>query len=203
LPASLIALYCHNNHLTSLPELPAGLAALWCHNNHLTSLPELPASLTTLHCYNNPNLKTITWRGKTTPWRNADGYTMLIDSTRHKGNMQIHKARYFGTDNPCYLAVRERQFAHGDTVKQAVNDLKYKLDAGRETAKLAKAVKKSGYITREQYHLLTGACNAGIAQFCEENNIKGQRLSVKRALALTANAYGGETLRKLMEMQHE
>jgi len=191
LPASLEWLSCNNNQLTSLPELPASLEWLYCYNNQLTSLPELPASLATLYCFNNPDLLTITWRGKTTPWQYVDGSMMFIDATKRRGNISIHKARYLGgTNNPCYLAECNGTYAHGVTVKQAVDDLKYKLDAGKEITKLIKTVRKSGYITRNQYHLLTGACNAGIAQFCEENGIKGNRLSVKRVLELTEDQAG-------------
>ena len=191
-------LSCNNNQLTSLPELPASLEWLYCYNNQLTSLPELPASLATLYCFNNPDLLTITWRGKTTPWQYVDGSMMLIDATKRRGNISIHKARYLRTNNPYYLAECNGTYAHGVTVKQAVDDLKYKLDAGKEITKLIKTVRKSGYITRNQYHLLTGACNAGIAQFCDENGIKGNRLSVKRVLELTEDQYGGLAFRKMM-----
>ena len=53
LPNSLIELYCHNNELTSLPDLPKSLEVLSCFNNELTSLPDLPKSLEVLSCFNN------------------------------------------------------------------------------------------------------------------------------------------------------
>ena len=59
LPASLKYLYCNNNQLTTLPEnLPVSLKYLFCHGNQLTTLPEnLPASIEILNCNNNPFTK--------------------------------------------------------------------------------------------------------------------------------------------------
>ena len=44
-------LYCHNNKLTTLPDLPK-VKTLYCDNNQLTSLPDLP-KVKTLYCDNN------------------------------------------------------------------------------------------------------------------------------------------------------
>jgi Leucine-rich repeat (LRR) protein len=44
-------------NLSKLPDdihLYTKLIALYCHNNKLTNLPELPSSLQYLYCYNNP-----------------------------------------------------------------------------------------------------------------------------------------------------
>ena len=47
------SLDCHNNQLTTLPDLPQSLTRLWCYENELTILPDLPQSLTVLECDNN------------------------------------------------------------------------------------------------------------------------------------------------------
>ena len=39
---SLLYLFCANNPLDVLPDLPTGLMALWCDNANLTSIPVLP-----------------------------------------------------------------------------------------------------------------------------------------------------------------
>ncbi len=51
IPHTCKALYCHNNKLTSLPELP-NCVCLYCFENQLTSLPELP-NCVILSCFNN------------------------------------------------------------------------------------------------------------------------------------------------------
>ena len=53
LPPGLAVLSCHNNKLTSLPDLPRKLNVLDCDNNELTSLPDLPIRLKKLDCTNN------------------------------------------------------------------------------------------------------------------------------------------------------
>ena len=50
---SLTLLDCHNNQLTSLPELPNTLIELFCYNNKLVYLPKLPNTLLHLYCQNN------------------------------------------------------------------------------------------------------------------------------------------------------
>ena len=64
LPNSLKILWCHDNGLTSLPDLPNSLKELFCYNNRLTFLPDIPNSLIDLNCYNNqltllPNLPNL------------------------------------------------------------------------------------------------------------------------------------------------
>ena len=69
LPPTLTELYCDNNQLTSLPDLPPTLTKLYCRNNQLTSLPNLPPTLTRLDCDNNqlttlpdlPSTLTVLW----------------------------------------------------------------------------------------------------------------------------------------------
>ena len=49
----LSTLDCHNNSLTSLPQLPPMLIALRCYQNHLTTFSNLPNLLSILDCHNN------------------------------------------------------------------------------------------------------------------------------------------------------
>ena len=177
---------------------------LSCYNNQLKELV-VPQGVTWLYCHNN-QLKDnkITWRGQKIETLFADCFTMLVERKHRRGSMTIYKCRYFGSEplkglQPCYVAKLGNSTAHGATVDQAVRDLHFKLSERKGVEKLAKQVKKSGYVTREQYRLLTGACEAGINHFCQEHRIKGNRLSVKRVLALTANAYGGERFKELVD----
>jgi len=85
-------------------------------------------------------------------------------------------------------------------VKQAVADLNFKTrQATLDVSEVAAEVKKKGYVTVEDYRLLTGACYEGCKQFLEEKGITKEEMSIDEALALTEGAYQGDVFRKLME----
>ena len=103
LPNSLIELYCHNNELTSLPDLPKSLEVLSCFNNELTSLPEfknkikilycsfnkltslpnLPSSLQKLHCGDNQLTSLPEFKNKITILFNQDKPIKYIPYTNN------------------------------------------------------------------------------------------------------------------------
>jgi hypothetical protein len=195
-------LYCYDNQLREL-TVPEGCKWLNCYHNQLTSLT-VQEGCERLYCYGNqlPDNR-ITWRGRSIRTLYADGYTMLVESKRSRGDITIYRARYFGDKplkdlRPAYVAEHDGTYAHGETIRKAIGDLQYKLAGQKKVKETAAKVRESGYVTRAQYWQLTGACREGIDHFCAEHAIKGNRLSVKRVLALTAGAYGGERFAELV-----
>ena len=82
--SKITKLYLSNKGLNELPDLSeyVNLKYLYCHNNQLTSLPELPKSLEILYCHNN-NLpyndlgEYKEWYAKTYPERiDAEKYNL-------------------------------------------------------------------------------------------------------------------------------
>ena len=84
-------------------------------------------------------------------------------------------------------------FSHGDTIKKASHDLRYKL-ADRDTTKYAKWTLESVHPIAAvigAYRAITGACESGTKGFCEGKTLPA-KLSIKLAIRLTKGAYGSD-----------
>jgi len=145
----------------------------------------------------------IIYKGKKFSVRTVDGSTMLISSSKKVGEYIVHRALYFeGGDlenlSKAYLAEKDGVYIHGETIDQAIRDVAFKYrQKNLDVSDLAKEVKAKGYLTKEDYRLLTGACKLGVNKFIEDNEIATDRLSIEEVLELTKDAYGGETIREL------
>ena len=113
------------------------------------------------------------------------------------------------TLKPCYIAREGNYFAHGDTARKAMQDAhaKYMRDMPEEERieEFVKAHPK--YLELypatdlfDWHNVLTGSCRMGREQFCRENNIDVEKdsFTVDEFIKLTANSYGGETIKKLI-----
>jgi hypothetical protein len=84
-------------------------------------------------------------------------------------------------------------FSHGETVKQAVHDLRYKL-SDRDTTKYKDwtidTIKPLEQVIAS-YMCITGACSTGTKMFCEGKTLP-EKLSIKKAIELTKGAYRSE-----------
>ena len=114
------------------------------------------------------------------------------------------------TLKPCYIAKEGDYFAHGDTARQAMQDAHAKymqnMPAEERIEEFMKAHPK--YLELypatdlfEWHNILTGSCRMGREQFCRENNIDIEKdsFTVEDFVKLTANSYGGETIKKLKD----
>ena len=109
---------------------------------------------------------------------------------------------------PCFIAKRERFFAHGDTLREAYEALQDKMiqamsreDIIAEFCKNFDAVSSySGSVFFEWHHRLTGSCLMGREKFVEDNNISLEKLyTVKQFIDLTENDYGGDIIKELKQ----
>jgi len=145
---------------------------------------------------NNEPLKQI--NGQTA--RCIDNFAMLIDSTKQFANGLIHKCRYFPSKKSCYVAeqtVEDTVYtAHGETIRQAVADLRFKIL--RLTANLddvVSEIKRKQTVSVHEYRLITGACQKGCELFLQQNGIEANELPLDRVLTLVETAYGGSRFR--------
>ena len=172
---------------------------------NLRSLTTLPEGVG----FNNQgdvNLRSLTgkhnYRGKLLEFKHIDGYTMIIESTKKSGDFTIMKSRYFKggeiSDMPkCWIASRGDYFAHGKTMKQAIEDVNFKyLQATLDVTELVESIKKSKVVTKNDYRLLTGACSMGCDEFMKEHGIKDS-VPLDDCKKLVRNAYGGERFNEL------
>ena len=114
------------------------------------------------------------------------------------------------TLKPCYIAREGDYFAHGDTARQAMRDAHAKhMQDMPEEERIEEFVKAHPEYLElypatdlfKWHNLLTGSCRMGREQFCRENNINVEKdsFTVEEFIKLTANSYGGETIKKLKD----
>ena len=135
-----------------------------------------------------------------------DGIPTIID--RVHGNIaQGRILRRDLTTQKCYIARNDRHFAHGDTVREAMEALISKEFDGMPEAERITAFRREFPETDKPYpnkslfewhNRLTGSCLAGRRAFVEERGLSLDGCTtVREFIRLTEDAYGGSTVRKL------
>lgn len=137
-----------------------------------------------------------------------DGVNTLIRSVR--GNT-AHGAILNGnlTLTPCYIVKQGDVFAHGETLREAMEALRDKLfedmpEEERIDAFLRETDREKTYPTQYFYdwhHCLTGSCDMGRKQFAHDHGIDLEHgmMTLTEFLELTKNAYGGDVIRKVID----
>ena len=135
-----------------------------------------------------------------------DGIPTIID--RVHGNIAQGRILHRDlTTQKCYIARNDRHFAHGDTVREAMEALISKEFDGMPEEERIKAFRLEFPETDKPYpnkslfdwhNRLTGSCLAGRRAFVEERGLSLDGCTtVREFIRLTENAYGGSTVRKL------
>ena len=143
---------------------------------------------------------------------NIDGVPTVISHV--KGN--IAKGWILKSDltlNPCYIAKQDNLFAHGETLREAMEALEEKLfddmPEGERIEAFLDAVKDGPeYPARlffDWHGKLTGSCQLGRKTFVENHGIDLDKdtMTLRRFLQLTREDYGGEIIRKVEEALRE
>ena len=77
----------------------------------------------------------------------ADGILLIKNSTRNKGGLTIHNCSQPYGDKKVYLVEKDGVFAHGETIKQAIANLNFKILQSKSAAEHVERIKKQGYVT--------------------------------------------------------
>ena len=140
-----------------------------------------------------------TYRGKKVKLINIDGYTMLVTSEKTQGEYSICKAKYFGGGDilklkSCFLASKDNVWAHGNTVKSAIEDIQFKLIEQSNKQEIIHKIKSSKVVTVNDFRVLTGACREGIRQHLSNLGIdmdSVESLSINGAIeAMKGSSFG-------------
>ena len=142
--------------------------------------------------------------GKDLHW--IDGVPTIID--RVHGNIaQGRILRKNMTTKKCYIARNDRCFAHGDTVRDAMEALISKEFDGKPEEERIKAFCREFPETDKPYpnkslfdwhNRLTGSCLAGRRAFVQDRGLSMDgKTTVREFIRMTEDAYGGSTVRKL------
>ena len=142
------------------------------------------------------------------PVYRVDGVNTLIRSVR--GNA-AHGAILNSnlTITPCYIVTQDGVFAHGETLREAMEALRDKLfdDMAEDELIdmfLRETDREKAYPTQYFYdwhHRLTGSCDMGRKQFARDHGVDLEQgmMSLTEFLELTKDAYGGEVIRRVIE----
>ena len=110
---------------------------------------------------------------------------------------------------PCYVAKAGNSFAHGKTLKDAVEDAETK-EMGEMPIeeRIEKFIEVFGSLNSEHtgkefydwHNILTGSCRMGRDKFCKENGIDlTKKYSVRYFLNITKNSYGGDIIKRIIK----
>lgn len=112
------------------------------------------------------------------------------------------------TLTPCYVAKSGNTFAHGNTLKEAIDALHEKLfDDMPEEDRIAEFFKAHSpgvkYPAKDLFvwhNRLTGSCEAGRMSFARSHDIdlENDAFSIEEFVSLCKDSYGGETIKKLL-----
>ena len=130
--------------------------------------------------------------------------TIKISEKKRKG-ITIIKALYlYDTDEEIYIVKEKDLSAHGETLKEAMDDLIYKKTQNEEIENIIAEIKKTGKVNRAQYRAITGACQYGTNKFCEEHNIQDlEEISLEELRKILINDYGAEKFWNLIDKDGE
>ena len=146
------------------------------------------------------------------PVYRIDGVNTLIHSVR--GNT-AHGAILNAdlTLTPCYIVKQDNVFAHGETLREAMEALRDKLfedmpEDERIDAFLRETDREKTYPTQYFYdwhHRLTGSCDIGRKQFAREHGVDLEHgmMTLTEFLEMTKNAYGSDVIRKVIDRMEE
>jgi hypothetical protein len=138
-------------------------------------------------------------------WQNGkfimvDG--ILSEILQKRGN--VYKIKIAGKQVESFLVRNETDWAHGDTLKKAKEDLHFKIIS----EKLKKdPIKKDTVITIPYYRIITGACESGCKNFVdrifnekEKDRVLTKGIKAKDLLPILEgnNAYGLERFKQLI-----
>ena len=112
------------------------------------------------------------------------------------------------TTEDCYIVKGNNMFAHGETIKKAMQALQEKiydsLDVDEAIAKFKEKFKQKNrkYNASDFYvwhHILTGSCEQGRINFCKNNDIdlKNGKYTVLEFIEITENSYCGDIIKRL------
>lgn len=131
----------------------------------------------------------------------ADGIFSVVDS--HRGN--VWRTHRVGKEELLYVVTDgEGHYAHGNTLKEAKDDLIYKIN-DRDTS-LYENLSLDDEVSFEEaiamYRTITGACAAGTRDFVENRLPKPhkEKYTIREVIELTDGEYGSEKLKNFFKV---
>ena len=147
---------------------------------------------------NCENLRQIAFAGQTYPVKCVDESCMRVLHKKQMKDITILKCMYFpNMDKTVYIAEKNGYTAHGETIRNAVEDLQFKMLENVNLEEHIQRIKQQGYMNANDYRLLTGACREGTNHFLQEHGLTWEdTMSVEQVLEITKGQYGFERFQR-------
>jgi hypothetical protein len=188
---------------SGITELPNNLTVggfLNLSNTHITALPDnltvggdlnlRNTSITETSHVNRKVPDMLTWQG---------GRYILVDGifseVVHKRD-HIWKVKQIGKTETSYVVTDgEGRFAHGSTIREAREDLIYKISDRDKSDYESLALDHEFTFQQaiEAYRVITGACALGTKQFVAEQSEVKETYTIKEIMEITKGQYGHNT----------
>ncbi len=146
-------------------------------------------------------LRQITFKNQTYSVKCVDGYCMVVLCKKQMQDITILKCKYFPErKGTVYVAEKDGYAAHGKTLREAVNDLQFKMLQDANLDEHIQRIKQQGYMNANDYRLLTGACREGTNRFLQERGLTWEdTMPVSQVLEITKGQYGSEKFQTAVE----
>ena len=195
------SLYINSDAKLDAPNLTTVGGYLYIYSDAKLDAPNLTTVGDSLNIYSDAKLDAPFLKGL--KWKSIDGYLFVIESTKVKGDTTIYKGYNIKnvkgkviTKDECYVAEQGVYYAHGKTIKKAIEDVNFKTIS----EKLKKEpINKDTVIDMKYYRLITGACEMGVQSFIKGNGLKeSYKASELLPILEQSNAYGLSKFKELL-----
>ncbi len=195
-------LYLRGTGITSLPDNLTVGGSLDLRGTGITSLPDnltvggslylRGTGITDTSIVRMEKPKIFFWRDR--KYIKCDG--IFSELVSHRGN--VMRVRMIGKKEISYIVTNGENFAHGKTLKEAREDLVYKVTDRRKDD--YEGFAKNHTFSHQEaiacYRTITGACSFGTRDFCENRLNKQKQYTIEQMAELTSGEYGNSTFRK-------
>jgi hypothetical protein len=133
-------------------------------------------------------------------WQNGkyiqvDG--IFTEVLNKKGN--VWKVKKLNSDKEFYLITDGERYAHGDTIKEAKQDLIFKI--GNRTKEDYQDLRLDSVLNLEDgivcYRVITGACSFGVKDYMKNRmKTKKKKYTISEIIEMTEEEYGGKTFKQ-------
>src|SRR6478736_2487141 len=184
--------------MTSIPYVFNPIVVYYLDLGSLTSIPD-GFNKSSFEYQNTPSLKLLKWKKNGKEYIFCD--SRFSEVVIVKGN--IYKLKDVNKNNSYYLVSDGNgKFAHGETIKEAKEDLIYKISNRDKSEFEGIDVNQKHSFEKciEMYRVITGACATGTRNFIESKEIKRKQLSVIEICTLTKGNYGSSEFAKFFNI---
>jgi hypothetical protein len=212
LPENFHLIQCSSIYLSDnrIKKLSKNLHLLKCNALFLSSnkIGKLPKNFNLIKCnylYLKYNISQLNYARQKFDCVEITNDYIFCDNllTWITGKKQINEYTiYVGRFNEVIVTTDNKTFAHGDTIRQAISDLQFKL-SDRNKNEYINIDKNVQYPINDMivmYRVITGACAYGVEKFMQGKKFN-ETISLNEINAIIGNEYGSKSFREFFEFK--